>query len=204
MSRADHRTNAILAAGALGSALLVTGCGAGGDVEAPAAPLETDEDGSSQEGAAPAPDDDLAAQSLEVSWTDAVSAAQQEFDGRLTSLELDSERQGYVYSVDLVSGSEEYEALVSASSGEILRDETESLDGDDAAEAGDEVFELEGLVEPGDAMTAATGEAEGAARSWSLDREWDGIFYEVEVAPSAGDDLDVTIDAESGEVVEVD
>lgn len=207
----------LLRAGAGGAAsvaalLLLAGCAGPSAVEdAPAtsdpgaSSERSDENGSGGSGGSggSTTEESLADASVDVSWEDAVAAAQEAFDGRLISVELDRDRGELVYSVELVSDTEEYEAIVSASSGEIVHEQREPLEADDAAEAAEEVLDTSGLISPEEAMTAATGEIDGPVKSWKLDRDWQGTFFEVEIAAS-GNDRDVLVDAVSGEVVEVD
>ncbi|QZY52395.1 PepSY domain-containing protein [Leucobacter tenebrionis] len=196
-------------AASVAALLLLAGCAGPAAVEdSPAASdpgttSERSEEGGSGGSAGPTAEESLIDASVDVSWEDAVAAAQEAFDGRLISVELDRDRGELVYSVELVSDTEEYEAIVSASSGEIVHEQREPLDADDAAEAEEEVLDTSGLISPEEAMTAATGEIDGPVKSWKLDRDWQGTFFEVEIAAS-GNDRDVLVDAVSGEVVEVD
>lgn len=165
---------------------------------------------SSPETSAPAGDgsgtpsgDDLASQELAIGWTDAVGIATEAFDGRLVSLELDSDDGRLAYSVGLASATDEFEAVIDPTSGEILREERDRMDEDDAQEVDGEAFELHGLISPAEAMTIATDEVPGAVRSWSFDRSWGGIMFDVEVS-AADDDREVSIDATTGKVTEID
>lgn len=147
--------------------------------------------------------DDLASMTFDVSWEDAVASAKSAFDGQLTAVGLEAERGEWVYSVDLVSSSEEYEATISATTGEILDARTEKLDADDAAESTDEIIDTNGLITPEEAMRAAVARVDGPVRSWSLDRDRRGVEFEVEVL-AGNDSTDVSVDAKTGEVVEID
>lgn len=174
---------------------------------------EATTDGTGDDGAGDSGSDDsgstdsaaggLAAEEFDVAWDEAVQIAQDAFDGRLTSLDLDEDDGRFEYQVTLASSSEEFEATIDPNSGEIVQQEREALDSDDAAEVDDEAFELAGLITPDEAMTAATAEASGPVSSWSLDRSWSGILYDVEIG--TGDDgPSVSVDAETGAVVEVE
>lgn len=187
---------------AAASALLLSGCANAGPEQAPVHTEQHDEQGQGDAGSGEtgSEQDDLASMTFDVSWQDAVSTASAAFDGRLISVELDRERGEWAYSIELASDAEEYDATVSASSGEILGDRTEPLD----AEVPGEVIDTGGLITPEAAMGAATAEVDGAVRSWSLDRDRRGVSYEVEIAAAGGGSRDVTVDAKSGDVVEVD
>lgn len=144
----------------------------------------------------------LAAEGFAVAWDDAVGIAQDAFDGRLISLELDEDDGRVEYQVTLASDREEYEATIDPDSGEIVQQERDGLDAEDAAEVDDEAFELTGLITPAEAMSAAVAEIPGPVESWSLDRSWGGTQYDVEVR--ADDSHEVVIDAETGRVIEID
>lgn len=191
------------------SALALAGCGGADEAHNGGAPSQDGaategptDDGAGADDPAAGGQDDLAAEDFDVTWQDAVSAAQASFDGRLLKVELDRERSGFAYTIELASDTEEYEAKIDPSSGEILHEESEPLEADDAAEIAEEVIGPKGLIAPAEAMSAATAEIDGPVASWSLDRSWDGTFYEVEIR--TGDDRDVVIDASDGTVAELD
>lgn len=148
--------------------------------------------------------EDLAALEFEVSWLDAVSIAQDAFPGELVELELERERSGFTYSVELVSETEEFDVIIDADSGEILRHETETLDAEDVAESREEIFETSGLIDPAEAMNIALDEVDGTVRSWELDREDGRIVYEIELDTYSGESIEINVDAESGEVIGID
>ncbi|MFT0848660.1 PepSY domain-containing protein [Actinomycetaceae bacterium L2_0104] len=153
----------------------------------------------------PGRDADLATTTFDVQWQDAVDIAMERFDGQLTEVKLDWERDEWAYAVELVSDTEEYDIKISAVSEEVLREDTEPLDGDDAAEAQEDIFDPSTVVDLQGAQTAALGAVDGRIVEWVLEGDERGVFFEFEILSNdGGDDTDVRVDATNGEVVEVD
>lgn len=132
---------------------------------------------------------------------DAVSAAQENFDGELTELELDDDNGQWVYKVHLENDSEEYEVDLSANDLSVLNEETESEDNNDT----EDQFSYGDAIPHDEAVQTAMDEVGGELESWTLDRDDGQLEYDVELRNTDnGNDTDVTINAESGEVIEVD
>lgn len=132
---------------------------------------------------------------------DAVSAAQENFDGELTELELDDDNGQWVYKVHLENDSEEYEVDLSADDLSVLNEETESEDNNDT----EDQFSYGDAIPHDEAVQTAMDEVGGELESWTLDRDDGQLEYDVELRNTDnGNDTDVTINAESGEVIEVD
>ncbi|WP_462419752.1 PepSY domain-containing protein [Salinicoccus sp. Marseille-QA3877] len=132
---------------------------------------------------------------------DAVSAAQENFDGELTELELDDDNGQWVYKVHLENDSEEYEVDLSADDLSVLNEETESEDNNDT----EDQFSYGDAIPHDEAVQTAMDEVGGELESWTLDKDDGQLEYDVELRNTDnGNDTDVTINAESGEVIEVD
>lgn len=132
---------------------------------------------------------------------EAVSAAQENFDGELTELELDDNNGEWVYKVHLENDSEEYEVELLAEDLSISNEETESDDNNDT----EDQFSYGDAIPHDEAVQTALDEVGGELGGWSLDKDDGQLEYDVEVTNADnGDDTDVTINAESGEVIEVD
>ena len=153
----------------------------------------------------PGRDADLATTTFDVSWQDAVDIAMDGFDGQLTEVKLDWERDQWAYAVELVSDTEEYDVKVRAANAEVLREDIEPLYGDDVAETQEDIFDPATVVDLQDAQTAALGAVDGRITEWVLEGDNRGVFFEFEILSNdGGDDTDVRVDATTGEVVEVD
>ncbi|WP_017547642.1 PepSY domain-containing protein [Salinicoccus carnicancri] len=133
---------------------------------------------------------------------EAVDAAMENYDGRLTQIELDHEEGQWVYKLDMEQNSEEYETSLSVDDLSVINEQAETDDDKDS----------EDQFEYGDAMTAeeavqtAIDEAGGSGdiEGWSLDRDDGALEYEIELKNTDDGDADITIDAESGEVTSTD
>jgi uncharacterized membrane protein YkoI len=183
-----------------------SGAAGGDESSSDAGSGDAPSDGSSSGIPLPDPNDvDLATTTFDVTWQDAVATALERFDGDVTSVELDWKRSAgdYAYSIELQSDAAgEYEVDVHASTGEVV---AESADPDSDADA-DDVLDLDAVtVDVADAMQTALDERPGAVVEWTLDTD-DGaqVFTFDVVTADGGDDLDITVDAATGESVEID
>ena len=132
---------------------------------------------------------------------DAVSAAQENFDGELVELELDEDSDQWVYKVNLENDSEEYEVKLSAEDLSVLSEETDTDDDNDTKDQ----FSYEDAIPHDEAVQTAIDEVGGELEGWTLDKDDGQLEYDIDVRNSDnGNDTDVTINAESGEVIEVD
>lgn len=132
---------------------------------------------------------------------EAVSAAQENFDGDLVELELDQEGGDWVYNVSMENESEEYEVRLLADDLSIMNEQTENNDDSDMNDG----FAYEDAIPHEEAVQTAIDEVGGELEGWTLDRDDGQLEYDVEmVNTDSGNDMDVTINAESGEVIETD
>lgn len=202
-----RRTAGTLSAATVGAALLA-GCSsdepADDTSQLPAAESsEVTSPGGSTPGGA-GRNADLANEQFKVSWQDALRTAQAAFGGRPTSIELGWENNEYAYTVELVSDTEEFDAEISATTGQIVSQSTDRLDEEDKREAADDVIDADGVIPVGDAVKTATAEAAGRVTEWKLDGSSRGTFYEFDIDVANGDDVDVVVDARTGGVVKTD
>lgn len=147
---------------------------------------------------------DLAITEFTISWEDAVDAALVNFDGELAEFELDWHRDRYAYDVELVSDVEEYEVRVDADTGEQYDERTEKIETDDLAEKQAEVVNLDAVVSWDDAVAAALDAQSGTVNEWKLEGTKHGPQYEFDVDDDSGEDYEVSVNAETGEVIKVD
>lgn len=149
-------------------------------------------------------DTDLADAEFALSWEDALDIANEQFDGDLYSVGLDWERTQFAYTVKLVSDTDEYEVEIDADSGDVLAEETEPLDDDDAAEKTSEIIDVEQVVPWSDALDAALNEADGRIDEWKLEGTEQGAQYQFDIDQPSSEDLEVSIDAYTGEFLRLD
>ncbi|WP_077604633.1 PepSY domain-containing protein [Oceanobacillus sojae] len=147
--------------------------------------------------------DGLDLTSVSLSVEDAVSAFQEKFtDARVSSIQLDEERGELVYDIDGFDDSMEYSAEINQS-GEIIAEEQEQQDADDRYEE----LALDDYITAEKALSTASeaSEADGiTARGWSLEFENGSPVYEINFEDMGSQEVDVYIDAESGEQLHVE
>lgn len=142
---------------------------------------------------------DLATAQFAVRWQDAVKAAQDDFSGKLSEVGMDTERTPASYKVELVSKSEEYEVLVDAETGALAHPRTEKIDADDVAEKQNETVDPQKVIPWDDALATALDVHGGPVVEWKLEGTRRGPQYQFDIG-SGADDVEVTIDAITGDV----
>lgn len=210
-TRRSTFTAATIGVAALGLAL--TGCAGGSDdvsddrdtapesspTEQETAPSGSDDGGSVTERGA-----DLATTDFATSWEDALATGRSGFDGELAEIVLDWQRDRYAYTIELVSDTEEYEVRVDADTGEAFDEQSETIDSDDVAEKQNEVVDVDAVVSWDDALQTALGARDGTVTEWKLEGTEQGPQYQFDIESGDAEDAEVTVDAESGELLEMD
>ncbi|MFD7918820.1 PepSY domain-containing protein [Streptomyces sp. NPDC059740] len=191
-------TAAVLVAGGTATALAVNAPGSQGT--APAASRDAQAAGGAT--AKGAGDGDVReAREAKVTPAQAQAAAHHARSGLVTGLDLDRDRPGLVWDVDIAGhGSTSHEIVVDAHTGRVLADHTDR-DDDDAAEARTRLH--------GTSVNAV--EAARAAHKWgavtSVDVDDDQpagkALWKVETVTGKGVQHDVLVDAHSGHVTRV-
>ena len=131
---------------------------------------------------------------------DAIKKAQSNFDGQLTDIGLERENNKWVYKIELESDSEEYDVSYDVNTLDIIEEEKDSENDDEY----NEYFKYEDLITFDEAITTAKSEVNGKATEISTDFDDGVLYYEVSIQNQNGEDVDVIIDAKSGETVEID
>lgn len=139
---------------------------------------------------------------FDVSMEDAVNKFKETYsDAKITSVGIDNDSNSYVYQIEGYTDSNEVELDIDATSGEIVKQDTD--DKDDVSD--DDVLDLEGLVSPQEAMKAALDEVgSGYAKEWSIDSKNGKVYYEIDVEGSDSANDDVHIDAKTGDFIGFD
>lgn len=127
----------------------------------------------------------------------AVSTAESAVDGaQAYSIELEDDE---TWSVDVLAGTSSTEVDVSADGSEVLRSEADDDHEDE------ERRELDAAsVTIVEALEAALGAVEGTIDSADLDEENGTVVWEIEIRTGEGKEVDVVVDAASGEIVRTD
>ncbi|MDE1548204.1 PepSY domain-containing protein [Jeotgalibaca caeni] len=121
-------------------------------------------------------------------------------DAQIEQVDFDSDRSNWTYEITGVFENREYEMEIDAMNGEVLRTEEDDTDNDES------YLTFDHLIDPEEAVETARQEvAEDATfEGWNLSVEDDQDRPEYDIEFGGTDDQDVTIHAETGEVLEVD
>ncbi|MDN6626714.1 MAG: PepSY domain-containing protein [Pisciglobus halotolerans] len=140
---------------------------------------------------------------FEYDMLDAVDQFNDQFsNAKITSIEIDSESDSYVYEIKGYNDSNSVELEMDANSGEVVKtDDSDDLDDT----ANDDVLDLDGLISPQEAMKAALDEVgSGYAKEWEIDSKNGEPYYEIDVEDAEQADDDVHIDAKTGDFIGYD
>lgn len=173
--------------------LVLAACGASSD---------TDDD-ADKSGPAAAAARDIINDPPDRSWRDALAAAREEFTGEVTKIELERRDEGGLeYKVELISDVTEYVVQFNADTLEKLSEDRENL-GKDADEDQQKAFDSSNVVDLVSAAETAREKQAGAIVEWKIEGKDSGrVQYQFDILPDdADDDVEVTVDAKTGEIV---
>lgn len=123
-------------------------------------------------------------------------------DTTIKSISFDLDDGYYQYEVEGFNQSEEMELNIDAMSGDILEKERETENTQNKTE-----LDLTNLISPQEAMAAALKEiGSGYVEEWELETKLGKTYYEVEVENIENDDhdVDVYVDAKTGDILDKD
>ncbi|MCF1684139.1 PepSY domain-containing protein [Tetragenococcus halophilus] len=144
---------------------------------------------------------------ISVPVEDAIQIYQDEFsDADIVEIDLDSSRGSYYYKVEGVDDDTEYEMRVDAKTKDAEKQEEEKLDPEEqnGKKREQDKLDLSDLLTIEKASEIATEEVGGGkAIEWNLDKEMKITYWEVKVEDGQTE-TEVTINAQTGEVLEVD
>lgn len=144
--------------------------------------------------------DELDMASFSKSIEDAIEEAKSRFDGQLTDIGVSKENNQYVYKIELESDTEEYEVSLDVNDLSVVKEETEAEDD----ENDNKYFNYSDLVKVEDAIQTAKDNVNGKVTEWSTDFDDGNLYYEIEITQDNGNDVDVKIDAYTGDFAESD
>lgn len=125
---------------------------------------------------------------------EAIDFAKENFNGELTQLNIEMEDDEWEYKVELENEDEGYEVELSVNMLSILDEDIE--DGGDS----EDTFNYEDLIPYDEAIQTAKNEGGGEFKEFQLSKDDNLIKYEVKLV----NDVEVEINAETGEVIGVD
>lgn len=122
----------------------------------------------------------------------------------ITGIEIESRMSKFVYEVKGMDDSKEYK-LFFTETGELQHQEEEMLDEDErnGNERNNEKLDLKNLLPLDQINSIAKKEVNGDITEWSLERELSKTYWDVKIVNN-GQQSDVSIDAQSGNVLEVE
>ena len=122
----------------------------------------------------------------------------------ITGIEIESRMSKFVYEVKGMDDSKEYK-LFFTETGELQHQEEEMLDEDErnGNERNNEKLDLKNLLPLDQINSIAIKEVNGDITEWSLERELSKTYWDVKIVNN-GQQSDVSIDAQSGNVLEVE
>ncbi|WP_099223604.1 PepSY domain-containing protein [Listeria costaricensis] len=161
-------------------------------------------DSSSSDSSSTSNDYDLKTVDFDFTLENAIDQFTQAHSGAsITSVSLEKEKGRFFYTVDGVDDNNEYEMAFDADTKETLQDKQETLDAEDKAEVQTEILNLDDLIPVKDAMEKATAQESGDVLSYDIDRFGDNTVYVVSIKKGF-DDVEVGVNAQTGEIVGVD
>ncbi|WP_311406685.1 PepSY domain-containing protein [Liquorilactobacillus uvarum] len=125
-------------------------------------------------------------------------------DTDITSIELDSTFGKYYYEVEGVDDNNEYSLRVDASSKTVSQKKQEQLDNDEknGTKRNEDKLNLDKLISVEEAADIAEKAAgSGSASEWTLDKDMDTTYWEVQVK-NGSKQVEVKVNAQTGKVLE--
>lgn len=145
--------------------------------------------------------DELDMSQFDTSIEDAIEEARSKFDGELTDIGVSTKNNQYVYKIELENDTEEYEVSLDVNDLSVVKEETEKEDDPED----NDYFNYKDLVKVEDAIETAKKEVDGKVEEWSTDFDDGKLYYEISIIQdSDNEDVDVIIDAYTGDFVEID
>lgn len=127
-------------------------------------------------------------------------------DTDITSIELEKELGTFVFKVEGVDDTNEYELKINAETKEIAKNKQEKLDRDEqnGIKRNEDKLDLADVLTIDKATEIAEKEAgSGNATEWDLDKELNVTYWEVNVVDGKNE-TSVKLDAKTGEILEVE
>lgn len=157
-----------------------------------------------EESASDSADGDVVANPPSKNMQDALTAAQDEFSGDVSKIELETQQAGGLeYKIELVSADTEYAVQFDADSLEKLSEKRDDL-GDDAEEDHKKTFDPASLISLEEAASTAREQQDGVITKWKIEGKDSGVVqYEFDIQPDgASGDTEVQINAKDGSVIQ--
>lgn len=187
---------------------LITAC-ANNDTPEEASPDRTQQDQNTEQNQNTEQDqkqeEDLETIDFKLSTDEALQIAKEKSEGDVTELGVEKENNRYVYKIEMMTDTEETEVKIDADTGDILKENTEPLDQDEInTERQRKKIDLNNTIDYKKAISIAKKEENGNAIKWMLKREDGPTYYEIDLLDEQQNKYEIKVDAQSGNVLEVE
>lgn len=160
----------------------------------------TEENTNDSNGSIDGSSNSISLDSITTDPADAIATAHENFEGDLVSLELDNDNNTWVYEVNLETSDDEYELQVAVEDLSVINEHTEQDNNINI-----ESFSYDDAVPFNEAVQTAIDEVAGELEEFTLEMEDGQLIYEIEIRDAdGGNDYDVVINAETGELISTD
>lgn len=187
------------------AALAMAGCNQGEEEPTPTTEPDMNEE-QDQNTEADNNQNQLNMNDFQVDLEAAIAEFEQAYPGAsITTIDFDYDFSTWRYEIEGVDDETEYELHVDADTGDLSNEKEEALDSEDAGgtERAEEELDLDGIIDPQEAIDIALAETEGIVDGWKLDRENEMTYYEVTIETD-NEDYEIKIDASSGDIIETE
>ncbi|MFJ7974011.1 PepSY domain-containing protein [Psychrobacillus sp. NPDC096389] len=134
-----------------------------------------------------------------ISEKEAIAIAKKQVNGEVIKIELDSDDGRYEYDLDLRDDKGYYDITIDATTGKVLELDLDDDDDKDYVKA----TSTKSLITEKEAIAIAKKQVDGKVTEIELDEDDNRFEYEIEIRTNKGE-ADITIDATTGEVLELD
>ena len=137
---------------------------------------------------------------IKLSQADAISKFHKQYSGKdVKEINLETDKNKYVYEIEGFDRTHEYEVKIDANSGKILSHKSEKSNLD---ELNEQALDVDKLISRKQATKIAEKEVDGSATSWKLTHDDKKTVWEVEVT-KGNRKQEVKINAETKKVISV-
>ncbi|WP_050614473.1 PepSY domain-containing protein [Bacillus testis] len=148
---------------------------------------------------------DLKSAQEDMSVEDAITLAKMKSEGDLTKIQLEKDRNRYVYEIEMMTNTNKKDLKIDTNTKQVLKQDSENLDADEiGTERQNKKLSLDRLIDSSEAVSQAEKKGNGKATSWELQREGDMTYYEIDVVDKSGAKQQIKVDANNKGILEVE
>ncbi len=128
-----------------------------------------------------------------IGYKEAINKTYQHANGTILEFKLEDEEDSFVYKVELVNETKEFEVIIDAYSGELIEFETDEND--------DDIPDWDQLIGHEEAIKKALQKVNGTVMKSELSEDDDNYTYEIEIQNET-EEYEFVIDADTGTILE--